>query len=529
MRTHAIAPPETSFPPPEKDFFSLPKRAKASRGGEKVSIIIPTLNQIAYTKRCIESIGRYTQVSYEVIVIDNGSTDNSTQELMKFQEDMNLTIIRNDRNLGFGQANNQGAKLASGEFLLFLNNDTEVLREGWLIRLLSEVEDGVGLVGGSGGLLEDDNKDEILRYKYATIKEAYNYIEGWCMFIKRELFEEIRGFDKDFGLALSEDADLSFKVKDKGFNIKVVEGLGGWYVRHYGSKTLKAQKDFDVGIMEYKNAKILHEKWRDRVGKVLKREELSPKILLIREAAIGDVLMTTALFPALKEKYPEHKIYFKTNPLCYHLLLNNPYLENIFTNDTSGHYDLTFNLRYEDEPQTNAVDVFAKNCDIKLKSRKPHIYLTEDEMRFAEDLLDKSQRYVVFHTGRTWKGKECDIRVFEMIKDYVRLVGYKTIEVGRTDTLPIGANIDLRGKTSVRQTASVVSKCKIFIGLDSLVSHIAKAFDLPSIVLYGATNPEILNNGNFEYPVMITKNVDVLLRRIIEKMEAIKDNGLSNL
>ena len=518
----------------EINSFSPLKKVRVNReakveGDKKVSIIIPVFNQIAFTKNCIESIKRYTKVNYEIIIVDNGSVDNSTEELMKFQEDIDLIIIRNDRNLGFGQANNQGAKLATGEFLLFLNNDTEVLRTDWLKKLLSEAKKGVGLVGGSGGLLGIDDENKSLNHRYATLKGTYNYIEGWCMLIRRELFEVIGGFDKDFGMALGEDADLSFKVRDKGLNIRVAEGFGGRYIRHYGSRTLRAQEDFDIGEMGRRNSRVLYEKWRERgrnkgyLEEALKTEGSPLKILLVRNSAIGDVLMTTALFPAIKEAYPNCEIHFKTNPLCHHLLLENPYLTYIFLDDkVPEDYDLTFNLRYEDEPQTNAVDVMAKTCGVGLKNKKPYIYLTEEEVKFAEGLLDESQKYVIFHTGRTWKSRECDIEVFKKAKDYVRSLGYKTIEVGRTDTISIGADIDLRGKTTIRQTASIVSRCKMFIGLDSAVAHIAKAFDLPCITLYGyVVNPEVRDNGSYRYPVIITEDVDILLGRIIGRIKQV--------
>ena len=114
----------------------------------KVSIVIPCYNQIHYTYRCLQSILRNTrqeETPYEVIIADDVSQD-ATRDLRLFAE--NLVIARNKENMGFLKNCNQAAALARGEYIFFLNNDTEVT-EGWLSSLVALIErrPDAGMVG----------------------------------------------------------------------------------------------------------------------------------------------------------------------------------------------------------------------------------------------------------------------------------------------------------------------------------------------------------------------------------------------
>ena len=103
-----------------------------------VSIVIPVLDRLEFTRQCLDRIWRNTgdKIRYEVIVVDNASTDGTAEWFAgATQFPGPVRYHRNPRNLGFGNANNAGARLSRGEYLLFLNNDT-LVQPGWLTGML---------------------------------------------------------------------------------------------------------------------------------------------------------------------------------------------------------------------------------------------------------------------------------------------------------------------------------------------------------------------------------------------------------
>ena len=184
-----------------------------------VSIIILCWNNLEYTKKCIESIRNNTKLNYQLVIVDNGSTDGTSHHVETVLNGRDM-LIRSSRNMGFSSGNNLGARVATGEFLLFLNNDCEV-KANWLEQLTMASEDA-GLVGASLAFLERDDKKKILYYKGICNNDAepMSYLEGWCLLIRRKDFFFLEGFDIQFDPFFSEDADLSFKCKEARLKIK---------------------------------------------------------------------------------------------------------------------------------------------------------------------------------------------------------------------------------------------------------------------------------------------------------------------
>jgi O-antigen biosynthesis protein len=119
----------------------------------EVSIIIPVFNKLVYTLNCLKSISENTSGDYEVIVVDDCSTDNTKNELSQIK---NLRLIRNESNSGFIFSCNRGAQASAGKYLVFLNNDTMVIKN-WLLSMLKlTTRPEVGVVGSK--LLFPDGK-----------------------------------------------------------------------------------------------------------------------------------------------------------------------------------------------------------------------------------------------------------------------------------------------------------------------------------------------------------------------------------
>jgi len=197
-----------------------------------VSIVIPVYNHALVTFTCLQSICEtMTTVSYEVVVVDDGSSDDTSAMLNAMK---NIRVVRNETNRGFIEASNEGARVARGRYLLFLNNDTVVL-PNWMDELIRTFEliSDAGLVGGkliypdgrlqeagaivwkNGDAMNYGRYDDAEKPEYCYLRDV-DYCSGACLLIKKELFEQLGGFDEAFKPAYCEDADLAFKVKRAG-------------------------------------------------------------------------------------------------------------------------------------------------------------------------------------------------------------------------------------------------------------------------------------------------------------------------
>src|SRR5947208_1554042 len=107
--------------------------AKPNIQGSLASVIIPCFNQIPFTRRCIAALARYSRAPWELILVDNGSSDGTASYAQGVQDaaPVRVEVIANPENRGFPAACNQGLKAARGEYLILLNNDA-VVTDGWL-------------------------------------------------------------------------------------------------------------------------------------------------------------------------------------------------------------------------------------------------------------------------------------------------------------------------------------------------------------------------------------------------------------
>jgi GT2 family glycosyltransferase/Flp pilus assembly protein TadD len=210
-------------------------------GTPKVSIIIPVFNKSEYTRKCLDALSRTTQAElYELVIIDNGSTDDTCEILKKLPG--NARVISNKKNQGFARACNQGALAAAGEYILFLNNDTEP-KPGWLeplIRVLDTKQSAAatgskllfpdGTIQHAGVITFDDKKlpdPLVARHIYyqkpgdfpdANRMRTYQALTAACLLVRKSAFEDVDGFDEGYWNGY-EDIDLCFKLKMKGWEL----------------------------------------------------------------------------------------------------------------------------------------------------------------------------------------------------------------------------------------------------------------------------------------------------------------------
>ena len=213
----------------------------------KVSIVIVTYNNLEYTKLCLESIQKYTEYpNYEIILVDNASTDETIEFIGNIKIKQNLVqVIRNNENLGFAAANNQGVKAASGEYIVFLNNDT-VVTPGWLWGLYRHLikNPEAGMVGSVTNSIGNEAKIDV---DYTELKDV-NYFAAcraleyfglsfeirmlalYCVIISRQLFERIGGLDERYQIGMFEDDDMAMKIHQAGLKLFCAEDV---FVHHF--------------------------------------------------------------------------------------------------------------------------------------------------------------------------------------------------------------------------------------------------------------------------------------------------------
>jgi ADP-heptose:LPS heptosyltransferase/2-polyprenyl-3-methyl-5-hydroxy-6-metoxy-1,4-benzoquinol methylase len=230
-----------------------------------------------------------------------------------------------------------------------------------------------------------------------------------------------------------------------------------------------------------------------------KTRKRSPLILLIREGARGDVLLTTPVIRALRGKYPNSLITFKTD--FPEILDNNPFLDRCTNNSDRKEYDLIYNLKYELFPEIPLIEAYARIAQIKVKNPQLEFYLTDlekvDVDNFLNSLHVKRDKLAILHPLVGGRTKSWNREKYQHICDYFRANDYKVITMGNSaDCVELKGAINLIGKLSLRQSAVLISRAKVFIGLDSFPMHVANAFEIPSVVLFGSTDPgKILIDG----------------------------------
>ena len=242
-----------------------------------VSIIIPNYNGGDLLYNCINSIYKNISIKdFEIIVVDNGSTDNSINRVKSnFQ---NVEIISSNSNLGYSGGCNLGATHASGKYLLFLNNDTEHSNE-WIEKLVHFLDSNSKIAavqpkilnihnkklfdyaGGAGGFIDKFCFPFVQGRIFHTLEEDHNqynnpsrifWASGAAFMIRSNIFKTLEGFDKVY-FAYMEEIDLCWRAQAMGYKIYSVPDS---FVYHYGKQTIK-ENTIKSHYLNHRNSWIL--------------------------------------------------------------------------------------------------------------------------------------------------------------------------------------------------------------------------------------------------------------------------------
>jgi len=268
-----------------------------------VSVIVACLGQLDYTKGLVASLEANAGCEYELILVDNGCPEGTAA----WAKQQGIRCVRFRENQGVPKAYNAGVKEARGEIIALWNND-QVCHPHGLKRLAEACytrgiaaqgagmwDDGGGYVGGSDEAWWSDNAG------------------GNALVFQRQVWEDVGEWDEAFFPSYSDDTDWCLRARLKGWDFRCLRGC----VTHFGQKT--------SGSMDLREVVLRHQQIiRDRYLHL----GLGQRILVIRYAAAGDILMTTPVLRALKKQVPLARLHVYCHPGAGSVLAGNPHVDH---------------------------------------------------------------------------------------------------------------------------------------------------------------------------------------------------------
>lgn len=239
-----------------------------------VSIIVVTYNNLPLTQACLDSLRQHTTgLAIEIIVVDNGSSDDTPLFLSNWAaRSSSHRIVLNDENRGFAAANNQGLAIARGDYLVLLNNDTEV-SSGWLRTSLQHLrlDPTLGMVGpvtnniGNEARINlrfksrDDMWKNAKKYTLSHMGEKFSIhvLAFFCVIMHRRVYEHVGPLDEAFGLGFFEDDDYCRRIEQAGWGLACLEDV---FIYHHLSASFSKLGRGRKLLLE-KNRKLYEAKW----------------------------------------------------------------------------------------------------------------------------------------------------------------------------------------------------------------------------------------------------------------------------
>lgn len=433
------------------DYYTKVSKTKGSytypcSDNPTVTIIIPAYNHFELTTACICSIiDSDLSVPTELIVADDCSTD-ETSILSEYIP--GVRVIRTSNNMGFTLNCNNAAKKARGKYLLFLNNDTIVLKN-WLQPLvdLIESEDNIGMVGSkllypdgslqeAGGILWKDGSAWNYGNGHSPFDPEYNYvrdvdyISGAAILVRKDLFDNIGGFDRRYAPAYCEDSDLAFEIRRLGYRV-VYQPFSE--VIHF--EGMSNGKRVDAGLKQYQivNKDKFYDKWKDvlenehelcgeNVFQARERSEGKTTILFIDDAiprydenaghrTVYDYLITLVSMGYNVKFIPDNFIFDKKYALIYQkmgieVLYGPKYRRNIesWISENGGYFDYVMIYRpklmekYLSILKTKtSAKIYYNVADLHYLRLQREYEVTGDKNRLAESVKMREKELKLMH------------------------------------------------------------------------------------------------------------------------------------
>ena len=298
-KTYAIDAAKRAVHDHMRDYYGIEVEVESTRafptifqikypinGEPLISIVIPNKDHVEDLRRCITSIEKKsTWKNYEIVVVENNSVEQSIRDYYKeLESDPKVKIVTYEGGFNYSRINNAGVKETKGEYLLFLNNDTEVISPDWMEQLLMYAQrKDVGAVGAK--LYYADNTIQHAgvviglgahrsagHTHYKMPREHLGYmgrlcyaqdvtaVTGACLMVKKSIYEEVDGLDESFTISLN-DVDLCLKIREKGY-LNIFTPFAELY--HYESKTRGMEEGEKLRRYERECAHF-RDKWKEQL------------------------------------------------------------------------------------------------------------------------------------------------------------------------------------------------------------------------------------------------------------------------
>jgi GT2 family glycosyltransferase len=241
----------------------------------RVALIMATCNNLVFPKLCLDTVIANTEYpNYEIVVVDNGSTDGTERYLRDLADRYpHVRVIWNSENVGFARATNQGLEAAEGDILVLLNSDT-IVPPGWLTRVARHLSDPtIGFLGPTSNRVSNEAQVEASYRTYGELihfaaqrmwaEDGHSFdipmLVMFCAAMRRNVWHEIGPLDERFGIGMFEDDDYTLRMHNAGYRTVCAEDV---FVHHFGEATIARI----TGTQEWQNLfhtnrRIFEEKW----------------------------------------------------------------------------------------------------------------------------------------------------------------------------------------------------------------------------------------------------------------------------
>lgn len=264
MTAHTVAIPSSPSPP---------IAVRASKN-PVVSIVVPVHGELAFTSACLQSIVNSPDLTpYEIIVVDDASPDNTAEWLAECE---NVRVVHMETNVGYLRATNAGVAAATGSYVCLLNNDVLVRRQ-WLRALLRPFNDraNTGAVGArllypdntlqeAGGIIFSDGSgwnygrsEDPSDPRFLTSRTV-DFSSAACLMVRKDLWDQLEGFDERYCPAYYEDVDLAFRLRERGYTVRYQPDAT---VVHFEGQSHGTDETTGLKAYQTRNRQIFAERW----------------------------------------------------------------------------------------------------------------------------------------------------------------------------------------------------------------------------------------------------------------------------